>query len=102
MRRWFAATLVLLLCARGAGAQVRSQTQLERFERQLERSQRETRVLVDPDIPPGDRALIDYGGFLSAAYVNLDDPIGHNHQLGQYELVGYGRLNLDGAHEFFV
>ena len=34
------------------------QAQLERFERQLERQQRESRVLVDPDVPPADLALV--------------------------------------------
>jgi hypothetical protein len=106
MSRWFCTSLLVILpasTALPATAQVvAQQAQLERFERQLERTQRESRVLVDPSIPPADRALIDYGGYLSLSYVNIDDPVGRNHQLGQYELVGYGRLNFDGAHELFV
>jgi hypothetical protein len=90
----------VLLPASVAAAQ--QAAQLERFERQLERAQSDTRVRVDQDIPPEDRALIDYGGFLSLSYLNIDDSIGHNHQLGQYELVGYGRVNIDGVHELFV
>jgi hypothetical protein len=92
--------LAVLLPASVASAQ--QVAQLERFERQLERQQRETRVLIDQDIPPEDRALIDYGGFLSLAYLNIDDSVGHNHQLGQYDAVGYARLNVDGVHELFV
>lgn len=92
----------MLFPASLAMAQVSSQAQLERFDRQLERAQRESRVLVDPDIPPADRALVDYGGYLSLSFLSVDDQIGHNHVLGQYELVGYGRVSLDGAHEFFV
>lgn len=102
MSRRLCAFLVASVFPVIASAQDGSLTQLQRFERQLERTQRDTRVLVDPSIPPTDRALIDYGGYLSLAYVSIDDPIGHNHQLGQYELVGYGRVNFDGAHEFFV
>jgi translocation and assembly module TamB len=39
---------------------------------------------------------------LSLSYFSIDDPVGDQHVLGQYELVGYGRLNFDGAHELFV
>jgi hypothetical protein len=100
-RRVLGSLLVVLTSGLTASAQ-QTASQLERFERQLERTQRESRVLVDPAIPPGDRALVDYGGYLSLSYFHIDDPIGDSHVLGQYELVGYGRVNFDGAHEFFV
>jgi hypothetical protein len=94
--------VLLLLPAGSAMGQVASQAQLDRFERQLERTQRESRVLVDPSISAGERALVDYGGYLSASLFSIDDPVGENHVLRQYELVGYGRVNFDGAHELFV
>src|SRR4051794_23607430 len=75
---------------------------LERFERQLERQQRESRVLVDPSVQPADRVQIDYGGLLTPAVYSIQDPQGHTHVLRQYELVGYGRVNIDGAHELFL
>ena len=102
MKRWFPRSLILLIPVGTATAQVSSQTQLDRFERQLERTQRESRILVDPSIPAGERALIDYGGYVSASFFSIDDPAGANHILRQYELVGYGRVNFDGAHELFV
>jgi hypothetical protein len=75
---------------------------LERFERQLERRQRESRVLIDPDVRTGDRVLVDYGALLTPSLFTVQDPHGHSHVLRQYELVGYGRLNFDDAHELFV
>src|SRR4051812_42113545 len=75
---------------------------LERFERQLERQQRESRVLVDPSVQPTDRVLIDYGALLTPSFYTIDDPDGHSHVLRSYELIGYGRINIDGAHELFM
>lgn len=83
-------------------ALAQSPARLERFERQLEQIQRQSRLLVDPSIPPTDRAIFDYGGYLSVSYLALDDSVGKSHGLRQYELVGYGRLNFDGAHELFA
>ena len=85
-----------------AVGQPREAATLERFERQLERQQRESRVLVDPTIQPVDRVLIDYGAFVTPSFFTVDDPDGHSHVLRQYDLVGYGRVNFDGAHELFL
>lgn len=82
--------------------QVQPQGQLDRFERQLEQIQRQSRIVVDPTIPPTDRVLADYGAYLSISYLSLDDPTRNNHGLRQYEMVAYGRLNFDDAHEFFA
>jgi hypothetical protein len=79
-----------------------TQQQLDRFNQQMEQTEQLTRLQVDQSIPPGDRMLIDYGGYFTAAYVTLDDPTGYNHALRQFELVGYADLNLDGANEFFA
>ena len=85
-----------------AGNVASAQTQVERFQRQLEQIQREQRVLVNPDVPPGQRALLDYGGYLSFNFFAIDDTQQHTHILRQYDLVGYGRLNIDNAHELFL
>lgn len=85
-----------------AGATASAQTQVERFERQLEQIQREQRVLVNPEVPPGQRALFDYGGYLGLNFFAIDDLQQQTHILRQYDLVGYGRLNIDNAHEFFL
>ncbi len=94
----FACVLVTVCFSQPTWAQV----ELERFERRLEQIQRETRLQVGHDVPLGQQLLVDYGGYFSPSYLSLDDVSGHNHGLRQYDLVGYGRLNLGGAHEFFA
>lgn len=86
--------LLLVIPARG-------QTELERFERQLEAIQRETRILASPDIPPGQRLYLDFGGYLTVNAAAIDDTAANAHNLWSTNLTLYGRANLDGAHELF-
>ncbi len=93
-------------CLLAASASARAQTgqrqqQLERFDRQMEQIQRETRVQADQSVPMDQRALIDYGAYLSAQFISIDDPQQRSHLLQQYDLVGFARVNIDGAHEFY-
>jgi hypothetical protein len=97
--------LALIGFTRGAGGQAvaaNSGANLERFERTLEQVRRETRDQVLRDVAPGERALIDYGGYFTASYVSLDDANSDNHGSRGYDLVGYGRLNFDGVHDFYL
>jgi hypothetical protein len=94
--------LVLLGMTVAVGLPARGQTNVERFQRQLEQIEREATLRATTEVPVGRRAIVDYGGSLSLNYFSLDDPVANNHALMQYELLGYGRLNIDGAHEFFV
>jgi hypothetical protein len=75
--------------------QANRQLQLQQFER-------DTRLLANPDVPPGERLLLDYGGYVSFDYLSIDDANHNNHGLRQYQLVGYLRANLDGAQEVFL
>jgi hypothetical protein len=93
-----AAVLIALAAAAPPAA---AQSELERFQRQMEQIQRDTRVRVDQRIPAEQRTLFDYGGYISLNYLSLDDQNGNNHGLRQYDLVGYAHLNLDGVHEFY-
>jgi hypothetical protein len=77
------------------------QAELERFQRQLEQIQRDTRLRVDQRIPAEQRTLFDFGGYFSPQYLSLDDQNGDNHGLRQYDVLGYAHLNLDGVHEFY-
>ena len=95
MRNVAAASVLLTSSAFG-------QVALDRFERQLEQIQRETRLRVDTEVPVDQRVLVDYGGYLSLSFLALDDPSGETHILRQYDLNGYARVSLDGVHEFFV
>src|SRR5258706_10198950 len=95
--------LVVLFCLIAAPAAVtRAQESLQRFERQLEQIRRDTVLQINPAVPIDQRALLDYGGYLSFGYLSVDDNRNDNHILRQYELIGYVRANLDGANEVFV
>jgi hypothetical protein len=80
----------------------RAQQSLERFERTLEQFRRETITNRIDAIPPAQRALIDYGAYLSFGYFSIDDRFHDNHILRQYELFPYARFSLDNAQEVFV
>ncbi len=74
---------------------------LERYQRQLDEIQRQTALLANPAVPAGQRLLFDYGGYVTASYLSVDDLNHDNHGLRQYDLVGYGRLNLDDVQELY-
>lgn len=79
-----------------------AQTHLERFERQLERIRRDTRLRVSPEVPLQQRAYFDYGAYLAVNFLSLDDPQLRNRVLRQYDFAAWGRLNLDGAHDILL
>jgi len=79
-----------------------AQTQVERFDRQRDQLQREAMLRELRDVPAGQRALFDYGGYVTLSYLTLQDQLADTHVLRQLDLVGYGRLSLDGAHEFYA
>ena len=69
---------------------------------ELQQFEQDTRLRADTEIPPTQRALLDYGGYFSPQYFSIDDASHNNHGLREYDLVGYVRANFDGANEFFV
>jgi hypothetical protein len=92
------AAALLLLLASGAGAQVG----VDRFQRSLERIERETREQADQRVPVEQRSLFDYGAFAVFSLVSIDDLQAHTHVLEQYDLNVYAHLNLDGVHDFYA
>lgn len=99
MNKWVAgAVCALSLCLRARA----DDSAAERFERLNQEIQRENQVQFDSELPAANRALIDYGGYLTLGYLSFDDAADKNHGLRQYELVGYGRVNLDGGNEFYT
>lgn len=94
----------ILLCLSALAGVAAAQPSQERFERRLEQMRREEvrRVIIPEQRPLGGRALIDYGGYVSASYLSLDDEENRNHALRGYDLILYGKLELDRAHELFV
>ena len=82
-----------------AGAE---QLQRESRIRERQRLELDRRLRASRDIPPGQRILFDYGGYVTANYLDLDDPEADNHILREYDGIGYVRLNVDGAQELFL
>ncbi|HEV2293467.1 MAG TPA: alginate export family protein [Tepidisphaeraceae bacterium] len=101
-RRLALAVLALCACAAASSISHAQQQDLERFQRQLEQIRRDTILEINPDVPLGQRTYIDYGAYVTFGYLSLDDNVDENHVLRQYELFPYFRLNIDGAHEFFL
>jgi hypothetical protein len=87
-----------------AQAQDRAPRVLQREARirELEQLQLDARLRVNPDVPPEQRAVIDYGGYVTFNYLSLDDTVEENHVLRQYDLVLYSRILLDNANEIFL
>ncbi|HEX3358880.1 MAG TPA: alginate export family protein [Tepidisphaeraceae bacterium] len=79
-----------------------AQEQLGKFEKQLEQLHRDEYLRIDQSIPAERRALVDYGAYITASYLSLDDQNNDNHVLRQYEIVGYGRVNIDNVQEVFI
>jgi hypothetical protein len=88
---------VLILSSTGLAQRRGDRTQLE-----LDRLRRETLLQASPEISPDQRAVFDYGGYFTFDYFSIDDNVNENHVLRQYDMVAYTRLNIDGAHEFFL
>lgn len=99
---WLAAAAVLGLAGSPARGQDELGNRLEKFERQLELLERDSRLTPNLDVAAGQRLLIDFGGSISLSFVALDD-IGQNtHILRQTDLVGYVFMDLDGVHQLFL
>lgn len=79
-----------------------AQSDLQRFERQLEQVRRDTRLMVGQAVPAEQRSYMEFGGYLSFSYFSIDDSDGENHILRQTDFVGYGRMSFDGVHDFFA
>src|SRR5206468_419447 len=86
----------------GGGGRAPEAIQRENRIAELQRLEFDRRIRANNDIPPGQRVLFDYGGYVSGNYVSLDDAVNDNHVLREYDGIGYVRLNIDGAQELFV
>jgi len=76
--------------------------QLQQRLQELQGFEMDSRLLADTDIPPDQRLLLDYGGYFSPQCYSIDDTNNDNHGLREYQIVGYVRLNFDGANEIFM
>jgi hypothetical protein len=78
------------------------QVQLQQQIQELQEIQLDSRFLANTEVPADQRLFIDYGGYFSPQYYSVDDENNVNHTLWQYQLVGYLRVNFDGANEIFM
>jgi hypothetical protein len=102
LKKFSMAVVALLLLGSPTLQAQTSNEALDRFERQLDQIRMETRQQANMDVPVNQRLLIDYGGSLTTSFAAIDDSSFDTHLFNQYQLVGFARLNLDGAHNFFV
>jgi len=79
-----------------------AQTDTERFNRVIERIERERREALAETVPLTQRSLLDYGGFLSFNFFAIDDSQQETHILRQTNFNAYARLNIDDVHDFFL
>src|SRR5437868_5961883 len=122
MKTCLASTIAAMLIGSTA-VSAQQQTQVDKFDRQLETIRRSTRLKVNPDLPVTERTYFDYGGYFTFNYLSLDSPSAattstttnpdgstnttttpagiHNTGLRQFELGFYSDLIFDGANEFF-
>ena len=98
---WLLALAPLATAQPAGSRQVRDIERQRRFD-ELQQLQIDSRLRANEDIPANQRAMIDYGGYLTLQYFSIDDRNGDNHGLRQPELALYGRINLDAANEVFA
>jgi hypothetical protein len=85
-----------------AGSNIPEQiSRQQRFD-ELQQLEIDNRLRADTDVPPEQRALIDFGGYETLQYLSVDDRQDNNHGLREADLVLYGRVNLDAANEVFA
>jgi len=88
----------LLLLAGPAFAQLDSGN----FERSLEQIRRERELRVSAALEPGQRALLEMGGFGSFNFFSFEDSSDETRTLRETDLNLYTSLNLDDVHQFYV
>jgi hypothetical protein len=70
--------------------------------RELDQFNIDSRIRANEEVPAGQRVLFDYGLLFTPSYLSVTDQNHDTHVLRQYDLIGYTRINLDGANEIFL
>lgn len=63
--------------------------------------QEQLRVRLDQQKPSAREIGFDAGGWFNFALFNFDDALGRKHTLRQYEVRGWGSLNVKDVHKFY-
>lgn len=91
----------VVLISAAAGAAFAQQNIERRIERAVRTADPAERQRIDPKLGLTERSQLDFGGFFSFTFVNLNDSNDNHRRLLQPELSLYGRAVIDGAHTFF-
>ncbi len=75
-------------------------------QRRIERAVRTAvdpaeREKIDPNLTMAERSYIEFGGYFSATFVNLNDSNDNSRTYFSPEIALYGRAAIDGVHNFF-
>ncbi len=95
---------LLLISCRVVFSQNNAGRDLQREQRlqQLQQFELDNRERINQAVPPGQRALFDYGGYFSPQFFSIDDSNKDNHVLREYDIVGYLNANFDQANQVFL
>lgn len=99
---WAAAQIPDAVPREQLDANRQQQIERERRRSELDDFNLTRRVRANELIPVGQRAYIDYGAYLTLSYLTVKDSDGENRGERIYEASAFGRVNIDGVHEFFV
>lgn len=91
---------MLALSAAPAWAQI-SAEQIERVENEMRNTEQQFVLRANPELSVGERAIVDYGAVVNFSFLAIDDSAQNTRILRQTDARLYGRLSIDGVHEFF-
>lgn len=83
-----------------AEAQI-SDEQRRRLENQLRNAEENYVLRANPSLSIGERMILDYGALVNFGFLAVDDDSQSTKILRQYDNRLYGRLSIDGVHEFY-
>ncbi len=83
-----------------ASAQIGDE-QRRRLEQQLRDAEENYVLRANPSLSLGERMLLDYGALVNFGFLAVDDDDQSTRILRQYDNRVYGRLSIDGVHEFY-
>jgi hypothetical protein len=86
----------------GGGSGRELQLQREQRLRELEEFNQDRRIKPNEAVPLGERALVDYGAYLTFSYLSVRDGRRDHHEERIYEAAAYANVNFDNVHNFFV
>lgn len=84
-----------------SNARAQDGERVQQIERLLRNIEQNYVLPANRALTLGERAYIDYGALLNFTFMAVDDASQSTRLLRQYDVQGYGHLNIDGVHEFY-